>query len=95
MGKFKEHDVILGKYEVLGVLGKGGMGEVLAARHVKLQHKVALKFLLSSDTKPATAARFVREARIATQIDNRHVARVFDVEEATLDGCYRVNRRLP
>jgi hypothetical protein len=54
---FKVGDVILGKYEVTRVLGKGGVGVVLAARHRELHEFVALKFLLPY---PAGQARDLR-----------------------------------
>ncbi|HEX8791487.1 MAG TPA: protein kinase [Polyangiaceae bacterium] len=80
MASFDVGAVILGKYEITRVLGRGGMGVVVAARHRELGELVALKFLqpaLAAD--PASAARFLREARIATRIKNEHVARVYDV----------------
>jgi serine/threonine-protein kinase len=60
------------------------MGVVVAATHVALGQKVAIKFLLPEACEAAGAiARFVREARAAVQIQGEHVARVIDV--ATLD----------
>jgi len=77
--------VIAGKYEITRVLGQGGMGVVVAARHRELGELVALKFLRGALTdKPESYARFAREARTATRIKNEHVARVFDV--GTVDG---------
>jgi len=77
--------VLAGKYTVERVIGVGGMGVVLAARHVELEERVAIKMLLptlSAHGEPAT--RFVREARAAIKIRNEHVVRVFDV--GRLDG---------
>ena len=71
-----------GKYIVDRVIGSGGMGVVVAARHLQLGERVALKFLLSS-TDESFAARFLREAQLAVRIKSEHVARVLDV--ATLD----------
>src|SRR5438105_6241851 len=73
-------DMLLGKYRVEHVLGKGGMGVVVSAWHVGLDERVAIKFLL-----PAVASsqdvvrRFLREAQAAVKIRNEHVARVTDV----------------
>jgi serine/threonine-protein kinase len=56
------------------------MGVVVAAHHLQLEAKVAIKFLLPGTLKDADAvARFAREARAAVKITNEHVARVFDV----------------
>jgi serine/threonine-protein kinase len=76
-------DVVAGKYRVEGVIGFGGMGVVLAARHEVLEQRVAIKFLaghLASD--PEGCARFMREARLAARLQSDHVARVFDVAVA-------------
>jgi serine/threonine protein kinase len=76
----REGDVIAGKYRVEKILGSGGMGVVVAARHVQLDDKVALKFLRPvAVEKPEAAIRFLREARAAVKIKSEHVARVTDV----------------
>ncbi|MDI3283517.1 serine/threonine-protein kinase [Polyangium sp. 15x6] len=73
-------DVLDGKYRVLRVLGKGGMGVIVAAAHVELGHRVALKFLLKSATQnEEVVARFAREARAAAMIQNEHATRVLDI----------------
>jgi serine/threonine-protein kinase len=83
-------DVVADKYRIESVLGRGGMGVVLAAHHVQLQKKVALKFLLPSYTKnPEAAERFLREAQNATAIQSEHVVRVMDVG-ASAEAPYMV-----
>jgi serine/threonine-protein kinase len=73
-------DVIGGKYQVERVLGVGGMGVVLAARHMQLGQHVAIKFMVESFARdPRAVERFVREARAAVALANEHVARVIDV----------------
>jgi serine/threonine-protein kinase len=73
-------DVLAGKYQVDRVLGSGGMGVVVAARHVELGQYVALKFLLPEACEiPQAVERFLREARASVQIKSEHVARVIDV----------------
>jgi eukaryotic-like serine/threonine-protein kinase len=73
-------DILAGKYRVERVLGVGGMGVVVAAHHIALDERVALKFLHPSALGNAAAiARFIREARAAAKIKNEHVARVIDV----------------
>jgi serine/threonine-protein kinase len=78
-------DVVAGKFRIERVLGKGGMGVVVQAMHLRLDQRVALKFLLPDAlVHPETLARFSREARAAAKIKSEHVARVIDV--GTLDG---------
>ncbi len=80
----REGDVLAGKYRVERVLGVGGMGVVVAAHHLQLDTKVALKFLLPTMLANREAVgRFAREARAAVKITSEHVARVLDV--GTLD----------
>ena len=78
-------DVIAGKYRIERVLGRGGMGVVVAATHLRLDEKVAIKFLLPGALGNADAlGRFDREARAAVKIRSEHVAKVLDV--STLDN---------
>ena len=72
--------VLAGKYRIERILGKGGMGVVVAAHHLQLDEKVAIKFLLPAAVARADLlARFEREARAAVKIKSEHVARVIDV----------------
>ena len=76
---FAPGTVVAGKYVVERMLGKGGMGVVLAAQHRTLREPVALKFLHGEALqKPALVSRFEREARAAARIKSEHVTRVFD-----------------
>ena len=78
-------DVLAGKYRVERVLGAGGMGYVVAARHLQLDQLVAMKFLRKNAVDNQEAAtRFLREAKAAVKLRNEHVAKVFDV--GTLDS---------
>ncbi|MBI5537370.1 MAG: serine/threonine protein kinase [Deltaproteobacteria bacterium] len=78
-------EILAGKYQVEKVLGAGGMGVVVSARHLQLRERVALKFLLPDVMLQADSVeRFDREARAAVRIKSEHVARVFDV--GTLDS---------
>jgi serine/threonine-protein kinase len=84
-------DVLAGKYHVERVLGAGGMGMVVAARHVQLDQNVAIKFLLPHMlANPEAVARFSREAKAAVRITNEHVARVFDVGTLETGAPYMV-----
>jgi eukaryotic-like serine/threonine-protein kinase len=81
----QEGDVLAGKYRVDRVLGMGGMGVVVAAYHLQLDTKVAIKFMLPEALVNQDAvARFTREAKAAVRIKGEHVARVLDV--GTLDN---------
>jgi serine/threonine-protein kinase len=76
----RQGDILAGKYRVERVLGAGGMGVVVAAHHIQLDEKVALKFLRPEALdNPEAVARFAREARAAVKIKSEHVARVSDV----------------
>src|SRR5579883_1963886 len=78
-------DRILGKYRVEEVLGAGGMGVVVAARHEQLDQRVAIKFVRDEALGNEEAVqRFLREARAAVRLRSEHVARVIDV--GTLDS---------
>ncbi|MBS2014332.1 MAG: serine/threonine protein kinase [Deltaproteobacteria bacterium] len=76
----KTGDVVGGKYRVDRVLGAGGMGVVVAATHVDLDQKVALKFILPQALAgKGNVERFLREARNVVRLKSEHVARVYDV----------------
>jgi eukaryotic-like serine/threonine-protein kinase len=74
--------VLAGKYRIDEILGRGGMGVVLAVTHVTLGQRHAMK-LLGFTPDDVSVERFVREARAAATIDSENVARVHDV--GTLD----------
>ena len=79
------NDVLADKYRIEHVLGQGGMGVVVAAMHIHLEERVAIKFLLPElSHEPALVARFLREGRAAIKIRSEHVVRVLDV--GTLPG---------
>src|SRR5207253_9223831 len=70
------------RYRIVGLLGRGGMGEVYRADDLKLGQAVALKFLpdhLLNDG--AALARFHREVRVARQVSHKNVCRVYDIGE--------------
>jgi len=72
---------VAGKYCVERVLGVGGMGVVVRARHTTLDQIVAIKFLVANrfDSHEEAVLRFLTEARAAARIESDHVCRVFDV----------------
>jgi serine/threonine-protein kinase len=72
--------ILAEKYRVERVLGKGGMGYVVAATHVQLDEPVAMKFLYPTVARdPDLTKRFLREAKAALKIRSEHVVRVLDV----------------
>jgi serine/threonine protein kinase len=84
-------DILLGKYRVEHVLGRGGMGIVVAARHLSLDDRVAIKFLLPDRLGDDEAVqRFLREARAAVRIRSQHIARVTDVGTMESGAPYMV-----
>lgn len=86
-----EGQVLAGKYRIERVLGQGGMGVVVAAMHLQLDQRVALKFLLpSAVSHKETVERFAREARAAVRIRSEHVARVIDVGTLETGAPYMV-----
>ena len=84
-------EILAGKYRIERVLGAGGMGVVVAAHHIELDERVAIKFLLPQAVKsPEAVARFTREARAAIKIKSHHVARITDVGTLESGAPYMV-----
>jgi serine/threonine-protein kinase len=77
--------VLVDRYRIIGLLGRGGMGEIYRADDLKLAQPVALKFLPSDLAgNAAWLARFHGEVRIARQVSHPNVCRVYDIGE--VDG---------
>src|SRR5262245_24270602 len=71
----------LGAYEIIGLLGKGGMGEVYRARDTKLNRDVAIKALpptLANDA--GYLARFEREAQVLASLNHPNIAAIYGLE---------------
>lgn len=84
--------IVADKYRIDGIMGTGGMGVVVAATHVELDQRVAIKFL--REVSPEALARFQREARLLVKLKSPHVARVFDVGALEDDTPYIVMEHL-
>jgi predicted Ser/Thr protein kinase len=83
--RFTPGTTLAGRYRIVSLLGRGGMGEVYRADDLKLGQPVALKFLPETLSKDGAAlARFHREVRVARQVSHRNVCRVYDIGE--IDG---------
>jgi serine/threonine-protein kinase len=75
-------DTIANKYRVESVVGQGGMGVVLSARHIQLGQIVAIKLLTlppDEDRREESIGRFLNEAQAAARLQNDHVVRIYDV----------------
>ena len=83
LGPSSVQRILGGRYDVRGVLGRGGMGEVWLARDVKLQVDVALKVVRPERLGEAGALERLRaEVRSARAVASPHVCRVYDLVEA-------------
>jgi serine/threonine protein kinase len=86
-GGFTPGTILVDRYRVIGLLGRGGMGEVYRADDLKLGQPVALKFLppkLAED--PVRRERFFAEVRITRQLSHPNICRVYDIGD--IDGRY-------
>ena len=73
----------LGVYEVVGLIGQGGMGEVYQARDTTLDRDVALKVLPEAFTAdPDRLARFEREAKVLASLNHPNIGSIYGLEEA-------------
>jgi serine/threonine protein kinase len=71
----------LGKYKLLGQIGKGGMSHVYLAEHVLMERRVAIKVLPRQRVKDRSyLSRFQLEARAAARLDDVNIVRVFDID---------------
>ena len=72
----------LGRYEILGILGAGGMGEVYRANDAELDREVAIKVLLEEVAQdPERLARFEREAKVLASLSHQNIATLYGLEE--------------
>ncbi|MGA2148940.1 MAG: serine/threonine-protein kinase [Bryobacteraceae bacterium] len=86
-GRFAPGALLAGRYRIVALLGKGGMGEVYRADDLQLDQPVALKLLPESLSRNGEAiARFRNEVRTARQVSHPNVCRVYDLTE--IEGLY-------
>lgn len=69
-----------GRYEIVGPLGAGGMGQIYKARRITLGDEVALKVLPSADADGEARERFLREGRAAAQLRHPHIVAILDFD---------------
>ncbi len=78
-------------YEILGILGTGGMGVVYKARHLAMDRLVALKLIRSERLPNETSRkRFQTEARNIAQLDHPNIVRIWDYQDGEADDCPRI-----
>lgn len=75
---FQPGSVIDKKYEILGLLGEGGMGAVYKVRHLMLNKNVALKTFRSANLTTETCIRFQREAQSIAKLNHENIIQIFD-----------------
>jgi eukaryotic-like serine/threonine-protein kinase len=76
------HEVLAGRYQLLGLVGVGGMGSVYRARDRALDEIVALKMIANALVlEPEALARFRQEVKLARRVTHHNVARTFDIGE--------------
>jgi eukaryotic-like serine/threonine-protein kinase len=91
MSGIREGEILAGKYRVSGIIGAGGMGLVVAAHHIHLDKKVAIKVLHPNVLGLSDVVeRFVKEARASAQIKSEHVVHVSDVDSLPNGSPYMV-----
>jgi serine/threonine-protein kinase len=83
-GRFLPGTLVNGRYRIIGLLGRGGMGEVYRATDLTLAQPVALKFLPEAGVTERVLERFHAEVRIARQVSHPNICRVYDIGE--VDG---------
>jgi predicted Ser/Thr protein kinase len=80
--RFAPGSIIAGRYRLVALLGRGGMGEVYRADDLTLDQPVALKFLAEGAADQAHLAQFHNELRTARQVSHKNVCRLYDLGEA-------------
>ena len=86
--KGKHRGFLLGKYRLLGLLGKGGMSSVYLAEHTMMRRRCALKVLPSKLVSDISyLQRFHREAQAVASLDHRNIVRAYDVDHVVDEGA--------
>ncbi len=81
-GRFRAGALFAGRYRIVALQGRGGMGQVYRAQDLQLGQPVALKFLTALRSDQRARTRLRSEVRLARQISHPNVCRVYDIGEA-------------
>lgn len=87
LGKAEKQLAKMGQYELLDMIGQGGMGEVYRARHSLLRRETAVKICKIGSVSGSANQRFQREVQAASQLNNPHTVRIFDYGQSE-DGTF-------
>lgn len=69
-----------GSYEIIGLLGRGGMGEVYRARDIRLKREVAIKIIPDEFSRDAErVSRFQREAEVLASLTHPNIGAIYDL----------------
>src|SRR4030095_10107300 len=71
----------IGRYEVIKLLGAGGVGEVYLAQDVKLDRKLAIKILPSDLAGQDRVRRFIQEAKAASALNHPNIITIYEIDE--------------
>lgn len=93
MQLLEKGDLVAGKYRVERIIGAGGMGQVVAARHVELGNLFAIKVLRPTGDEQV-AIRFLREVQAIARLQNEHVVRIHDYGQTERGLSYMVMEHL-
>ena len=81
-GRFRSGALFAGRFRIVALRGRGGMGEVYRAHDLELGQPVALKLLTALRSDQRARKRLRTEVRLARQVSHPHVCRVYDIGEA-------------
>ncbi len=73
---------VIGKYEIVRLLGVGGMGRVYEGLNTTIGKRVALKFIERDEASTDAVARFQREAQAASSVESAHIVEIFDAGQS-------------
>ncbi len=93
--EFSDQETDLGRFQMLGELGRGGMGRVLAAKDPELRRIVAVKVIIDpARVTEAQLARFLAEAQITSQLEHPNIVPVYDMGVTAEGEIYFVMRKV-
>jgi len=88
--RYREGDIIADKYQLVRLIGTGGMGTVWIAHNLALDVQVAIKLIRGESASPASSGRLLQEARAAARLGHPGIVRVFDFGRTSHDEPFIV-----